>query len=39
MLGHLVSGRYASGSDGYVHAEPAHIGWLRRVLGALFRRH
>jgi hypothetical protein len=39
MLGHLVSGRYVSDSDGYVRAEPAYIGWLRRVLGALFRRH
>jgi hypothetical protein len=39
MLGHLVPNRYASGSDGYVRAAPTNTGWMRRVLGALFRRH
>jgi len=39
MLGHLVYNRYASGDNGHVRAVPAHTGWMRRVLGALFRRH
>lgn len=38
MLGHLVYNRYASGDDGHVRATPAHAGWMRRMLGALFRR-
>jgi hypothetical protein len=39
MLGHLVYNGHASGSDGYVRNAPANAGWMRRVLGALFRRH
>jgi hypothetical protein len=40
MLGHLVFGRYGSGSEAQaVHATPVPSGWMRRVLGALFRRH
>jgi hypothetical protein len=38
MLGHLVVGRYGAGSA-QERREPAHYGWMRRVLGALFRRH
>jgi hypothetical protein len=39
MLGHLVYNGHASGSDGYVRTAPQTAGWMRRVLGALFRRH
>jgi hypothetical protein len=39
MLGHLVYNRYVPENDGYVRAAPANAGWMRRVLGALFRRH
>lgn len=38
MLGHLVFNRYALGNDGHVRDVPADAGWVRRVLGALFRR-
>lgn len=38
MLGHLVYNRYASENDGHVRAAPARAGWMRRVLGAIFRR-
>jgi hypothetical protein len=38
MLGHLVYGRYGYGSDGASRSF-APMGWLRRVLSALFRRH
>jgi hypothetical protein len=39
MLGHLVYNGHASDNDGYVRVTPALAGWMRRVLGALFRRH
>lgn len=39
MLGHLVLGRYDRDGETRVQAAPAHAGWMRRVLGALFRRH
>jgi hypothetical protein len=39
MLGHLVLGRYAAGSGSRSQPLPAQSGWMRRVLGALFRRH
>jgi hypothetical protein len=39
MLGHLVLSRDASTDEGYTHVEGTMFGWLRRVLGALFRRH
>jgi hypothetical protein len=39
MLGHLVSNGHASSSDGYVRSAPQIAVWMRRVLGALFRRH
>jgi hypothetical protein len=38
MLGHLVFGRYGSGSEQVVLQAPATPGLMRRVLGALFRR-
>ncbi|MGC9954121.1 MAG: hypothetical protein ABSD21_07570 [Rhizomicrobium sp.] len=38
MLGHLVYGRYGYGSDG-ASRRVARMGWLRRVLSALFHRH
>jgi hypothetical protein len=40
MLGHLVFGRYATGSaeELRVIAEPVMPAWMRRVLGAMFRR-
>jgi hypothetical protein len=40
MLGHLVFGRYASGSaeELRVVADPLLPAWMRRVLGAMFRR-
>jgi hypothetical protein len=38
MLGHLVSNGHASDGDGYVRAAPQFAIWMRRVLGALFRR-
>jgi hypothetical protein len=38
MLGHLVFGRYMTGSEQQpLHADPAPSGFMRRVL-ALFRR-
>jgi len=39
MLGHLVLGRYGRGSEQSLLAPPAASGLVRRVLGALFRRH
>ncbi len=39
MLGHLVFNRYAPANEGFTHVEPTNFGWLRRVLGALFRRY
>jgi hypothetical protein len=39
MLGHLVSDHHVWESDGYVRDLPTRFGWLRRVLGALFRIH
>jgi hypothetical protein len=39
MLGHLVFNRYEVGNETRSVALPhGHSGWLRRVLGALFRR-
>jgi hypothetical protein len=40
MLGHLVFGLYASGSaeELRVVAAPVIPAWMRRVLGAMFRR-
>jgi len=38
MLGHLVFGRYGTRSEQQVLNVPAEPGWMRRVLGALFRR-
>lgn len=39
MLGHLVLSRDSSADEGYTHVDGMKFGWLRRVLGALFRRH
>jgi len=39
MLGHLVVNRYEAGNETRNAALPHRdLGWLRRVLGALFRR-
>jgi hypothetical protein len=40
MLGHLVFGRYAAGSEAELRviAEPVLPAWMRRALGAMFRR-
>jgi hypothetical protein len=41
MLGHLVFGRYAteSAAELRVVANPVLPAWVRRMLGAMFRRH
>ncbi len=38
MLGHLVSVRSGMLDDGETR-EAGHMGWLRRLLNALFHRH
>jgi hypothetical protein len=40
MLGHLVFGRYATegAAELRVVADPVMPAWLRRMLGAMFRR-
>jgi hypothetical protein len=38
MLGHLVFGRYGAGSERSLATVPVQSGWMRRVLGAMFRR-
>jgi hypothetical protein len=38
MLGHLVFNRYAAERERFVTTAPAQSGWVRRVLGAMFRR-
>jgi hypothetical protein len=38
MLGHLVYGRYGAVDGEQSHATRPQPGWMRRVLGALFRR-
>ncbi len=38
MLGHLVFGRYGTGSERDANAARGHARWMERLLGALLRR-